>query len=230
MKQKLNKRTNALKSILENADAKNMLVSDLIAEAKEDLVEITACPRTPNINLAQVTFVQPEESMQASMAAKSTRVFCELIDKELPRAAALLEISVKNLEAWIEIQGAVPTKVILSLLRSMQSLNLDPLRDEIGLGRYEDGNWEVFITVDGCSKILNQNKQFSGLTFSQSESVVDGVPEWIECSIFRKDRIHPITVREYFSEVRGEHEIWKKMPRRMLRHKALQQCVRLAVA
>lgn len=40
----------------------------------------------------------------------------------------------------------------------------------------------------------------------------------------------PITVREYFVEVRNSHEMWQKMPRRMLRHRALQQCVRLAIA
>ncbi|WP_150119891.1 recombinase RecT [Polynucleobacter asymbioticus] len=55
------------------------------------------------------------------------------------------------------------------------------------------------------------------------------IPEWMECAIYRKDRILPITVREYFVEVKGQSEIWQKMPRRMLRHRVLQQCVRLAM-
>ena len=37
-----------------------------------------------------------------------------------------------------------------------------------------------------------------------------------------------MTVREYLSEVRTDHTIWQQMPRRMLRHKTLQQCARLA--
>jgi hypothetical protein len=112
----------------------------------------------------------------------------------------------------------------------MQSLHLDPLREEIGFTQYEDGQWQVFITIEGCSKLLNQHPQFNGLVFTQANALIDGLPEWIECSIYRKDREVPTTVREYLAEVRGENEIWKKMPRRMLRHRALQQCVRLAIA
>jgi hypothetical protein len=77
--------------------------------------------------------------------------------------------------------------------------------------------------------LLNQHPQFNGLVFTQSDTLIDGVPEWIECAIYRKDREVPTTVREYLTEVKGENEIWKKMPRRMLRHRALQQCVRLAI-
>jgi hypothetical protein len=112
----------------------------------------------------------------------------------------------------------------------MQSLHLDPLCEEIGFTQFEDGQWQVFITIEGCSKLLNQHPQFNGLAFTQADTLIDGVPEWIECSIYRKDREVPTTVREYLTEVRGENSIWQKMPRRMLRHRALQQCVRLAIA
>jgi hypothetical protein len=124
----------------------------------------------------------------------------------------------------------VPAKTILHLLRMVQSLSLDPLSDEIGFAQYEDGSWQVFITIEGCTKLLNQHPQFNGLIFKQSETLVDDIPEWMECTIYRKDRILPITVREYFTEVQAENAIWQKMPRRMLRHRALQQCVRLAIA
>ena len=112
----------------------------------------------------------------------------------------------------------------------MQSLHLDPLCEEISFIQYDDGHWQVLITIEGCSKLLNQHPQFNGLVFTQADTLIDGVPEWIECSIYRKDRTVPTTVREYLTEVRGENEIWRKMPRRMLRHRALQQCVRLAIA
>jgi hypothetical protein len=111
----------------------------------------------------------------------------------------------------------------------MQCLRLDPLCEEIGFTQYDDGQWQVFITIEGCSKLLNQHPQFNGLVFNQADTLIDGVPEWIECSIYRKDREVPTTVREYLMEVRSETSIWQKMPRRMLRHKALQQCVRLAI-
>ena len=112
----------------------------------------------------------------------------------------------------------------------MKNLHLDPLNGEIGFTQYEDGSWQIFITIEGCSKLLNTHSQFNGLVFNQADTLIDGVLEWIECSIFRRDRIMPITVREYLIEVRRDHDIWREMPRRMLRHRALQQCVRLAIA
>ena len=51
----------------------------------------------------------------------------------------------------------------------------------------------------------------------------------MECTIYRNDRILPIIVKEYFEEVRTNHFSWIKMPRRMLRHRVIQQCARLAL-
>ena len=39
-----------------------------------------------------------------------------------------------------------------------------------------------------------------------------------------------LNFREYLSEVKHDSDIWRKMPRRMLRHRSLQQCARLAFA
>jgi hypothetical protein len=166
----------------------------------------------------------------ASSIVQSIELFNGLIDKELTKAASLLGIDQAELMAWIDLQIDVPAKTILSLLRSMQNLQLDPLREEISFTQYDDGQWQVLITIEGCSKLLNHHPQFNGLVFNQADTQVEGLPEWIECSIYRKDRVLPTTVREYLLEVRGENAIWQKMPRRMLRHRALQQCVRLAIA
>jgi hypothetical protein len=51
---------------------------------------------------------------------------------------------------------------------------------------------------------------------------------WMGCTIYRTDRIKPIEVKEYFTEMKTEHAAWQQMPRRMLRHRAMQQCARLA--
>jgi hypothetical protein len=160
---------------------------------------------------------------------QSIELFYSLIKKELAKAATGLGIDEAELKAWIDLQMDVPAKTILTLLRMMQNLHLDPLLEEIGLAQYEDGQWHVFITIEGCSKLLNQHPQFNGLAFNQANTLIEGVPEWIECSIYRKDREVPTTVREYYIEVKGENAIWQKMPRRILRHRALQQCVRLAM-
>ena len=77
-------------------------------------------------------------------------------------------------------------------------------------------------------KLINQDPQFAGMTFKESPELELDIPLWMECSIYRHDRILPITVKEYSSEIKTEHLLWKTMPRRMLRHRSIQQCARLA--
>jgi hypothetical protein len=52
----------------------------------------------------------------------------------------------------------------------------------------------------------------------------------VECTIHRHDRCVPVRVREYLEEVRGLSAVWLTHPRRMLRHKAMTQCARVAFA
>ena len=223
---KSNKRAQALKGILEKQG---------IEAIPEDPIKAAIEVANPTNSSRIMTFGTDTKTAHKSASSKasiaqSIGLFNRLIDEELGRAAAGLGIDKAELKAWVDLQTEVPAKTILTLLRSMQSLRLDPLCEEIGFTQFEDGQWQVFITIEGCSKLLNQHPQFNGLVFNQADTLIDGVPEWIECSIYRKDREVPTTVREYLTEVRGENSIWQKMPRRMLRHRALQQCVRLAIA
>ena len=225
---KSNQRSQALKGIFEKQE-----IEHIPKDPIKGVIEIA----NPTSGSRMATFgaevINPLASSAASITQSTTQsiaLFNGLIDKELARAAAGLGIDEGELKAWIDLQIDVPAKTILTLLRSMQSLHLDPLCEEISFTQYNDGQWQVFITIEGCSKLLNQHPQFNGLVFNQADTLIDGVPEWMECSIYRKDRTLPTTVREYLTEVRGENPIWQKMPRRMLRHRALQQCVRLAIA
>ena len=86
----------------------------------------------------------------------------------------------------------------------------------------------IVVGVDGWSRILNEHKKFAGMRFRESKELVDGVPAWIECTIYRWDRRVPTTVREYLCEVKGLSQAWITHPRRMLRHKALVQCARIS--
>ena len=238
--EKSNKRSQALKIILENqqgvdaVDDKTLLPA--IQTIQEDL--ITGTSQTVELmGKSKVIPINTElghrdadggANMTQSLP-QSIELFHSLIKKELAKAATGLGIDEAELKAWVDLQMDVPAKTILTLSRMMQNLHLDPLLEEIGFTQFEDGQWHVFITIEGCSKLLNQHPQFSGLAFNQANTLIDGVPEWIECSIYRKDREVPTTVREYYIEVKGENAIWQKMPRRILRHRALQQCVRLTM-
>jgi hypothetical protein len=232
---KANKRSQALKAILEKQEqaikTNEGNHTSSITDLQEDLIEDDRQSVSP-ISPARVVNFNTKTSAQArgSSISQSIELFHSLIDKELLRAATGLDIDEAELKAWVDLQIEVPAKTVLTLLRMMQTLHLDPLSEEIGFTQYDDGHWQVFITIEGCSKLLNQHPQFNGLVFHQADTLLEGVPEWVECSIYRKDRAIPTTVREYLTEVRGENTIWQKMPRRMLRHRALQQCVRLAIA
>lgn len=239
--EKSNKRSQTLKSILENqqgvdaVDDKSLVPT--IHNIQEDLITGTSQTVEPMGKTIVIPINTGENHQDADSGVniaqsipQSIELFYSLIKKELAKAATGLGIDEAELKAWIDLQMDVPAKTILTLLRMMQSLHLDPLLEEIGFTQFEDGQWQVFITIEGCSKLLNHHPQFNGLVFNQANTLIDGVPEWIECSIYRRDRDVPTTVREYYIEVRGENAIWQKMPRRILRHRALQQCVRLAMA
>ena len=78
------------------------------------------------------------------------------------------------------------------------------------------------VGVDGWARIINNNPQFDGMDFEQDD-------EKCTCRIYRKDRSHPTSITEYFYECRRDNaQPWKTHPKRMMRHKAMIQCARIA--
>ena len=240
------KRTRLLKTILkqqdcvpklhqemnENNHPNTDLTSPNLPESEKNLASenLHQTEVLPIAEINQTTSLSPKNAL-TTLSTPSTPIagFSMLVNREIANAAKLLEIDEGGLQTWLNLQVGVPDRTILHLLRTMQNLCLDPLNEELTLAQLEDESWQVVISVDGCAKLLNQHPQFNGLVFHQADTLIDGVPEWMECSIYRRDRITPITVREYLIEVRKDQAIWQTMPRRMLRHRVLQQCVRLAV-
>jgi hypothetical protein len=152
-----------------------------------------------------------------------------MLEIELKEAARALNMPESELHFWLETYPEVPHRTQLSMLRLIRRSELDPLLEELTFAKYDNGEWEAVITVNGWARLMNQNSVIGGISFAQSQERDDEVPCWMECTIYRTDRALPITVREYFAEVRGENMLWKKMPRRMLRHRTFQQCARLAL-
>lgn len=77
------------------------------------------------------------------------------------------------------------------------------------------------VGVDGWSRIINEHPQFDGMEFEFDN-------EGCTCSMYRKDRSRAVRVTEYMDECKRGTQPWQSHPRRMLRHKALIQCARLA--
>ena len=118
------------------------------------------------------------------------------------------------------------------LLLLAERLGLDPLSNEIYATEVvpESGKKpRIFfvVGVDGWSKIINAHPQFDGMRFVESAPGDDELPQYFECTIFRKDRKVATSVREYMHEAHTNQGAWLTHPRRMLRHKAMVQCARI---
>jgi RecT family len=135
----------------------------------------------------------------------------------------------EEVQLWLDQHLGVPLYPQVQLLRLANKYQLNPLSDEIALLQGQDQSYQPFITIDGWSKLINHHPQYAGMSLRDSTELLDGIPNWMECTIYRNDRILPIVIKEYFEEVRTDHPSWQQMPRRMLRHRVIQQCARLAL-
>jgi phage recombination protein Bet len=118
-------------------------------------------------------------------------------------------------------KGQVTDAQMSALLIVAANYGLNPWTKEIYAFPDKNNGIVPVVGVDGWARIINTHPQFDGMDFND-----DG--ESIECVIYRKDRAHPIKAREYMSECKRGTQPWQSHPRRMLRHKALIQCARLA--
>jgi hypothetical protein len=140
-----------------------------------------------------------------------------------------LDLDPEEVQLWLDQHLGVPLYPQVQLLRLANKYRLDPLSDEITLLQNQDQTYQPFITIDGWSKLMNDHPQYAGMSLRDSSELKDGIPTWIECTIYRNDRILPIVIKEYYEEVKTDHPSWQQMPRRMLRHRVIQQCARLAL-
>ena len=150
------------------------------------------------------------------------------VARALKCAAQAIGMTPKDLSAWFSQNPQLSEATHETCLRLIAEYRLNPRADEIDLIQFEEGRWQVFITVNGWAKLINAHPAFCGIEFSEASELDQGVPIWMGCAIYRTDRVKPIEVKEYFNEMKTEHAAWQQMPRRMLRHRAMQQCARLA--
>ncbi len=145
--------------------------------------------------------------------------------------------------AFKQRDGSVPTnEQMMALLVVADQYGLNPWTKEVYAFPDKANGIIPVVGVDGWSRIINTNKDFNGLEFRYSTETIDtlegqshAAPEWCECVIYRKDRDHPIVVREYLDEVyrppMGKYKTkgpWQSHTRRFLRHKTMIQGARLA--
>lgn len=125
-------------------------------------------------------------------------------------------------------KGDVSNEQMMALLIVADQYSLNPWTKEIYAFPDKNNGIVPVVGVDGWARIVNTHPQFDGLDFIDGPADKAGLPEWIECVIHRKDRTHPTRAREYMAECKRGTAPWSSHPRRMLRHKSLTQCARLA--
>ena len=119
-------------------------------------------------------------------------------------------------------KGQVSDAQMTALMVVANQYGLNPWTKEIYAFPDKNNGIVPVVGVDGWSRIINQHPQFDGMDFVQDD-------ESCTCVIYRKDRSHPIKVTEWMSECkRANMAPWQSHPKRMLRHKAMIQCARLA--
>lgn len=118
-------------------------------------------------------------------------------------------------------KGQVTDQQMMALLIVANQYGLNPWTKEIYAFPDKNNGIVPVVGVDGWSRIINSHPQFDGIDFEQDEASCT-------CTIHRKDRGHPIRVTEYMVECKRPVGPWQSHPYRMLRHKALIQCARLA--
>ena len=117
---------------------------------------------------------------------------------------------------------------------------LNPFTGELYAFPAKNGAIVPVIGINGWSRIINEHPEFDGVEFNEvggmtqcrkdakPDEIRGECPEGMECVIYRKDRSHATKVTEWIGECYRDTEPWNDMPRRMLRHKALVQCARIA--
>lgn len=119
-------------------------------------------------------------------------------------------------------KGNVSDAQMTALLIVANQYALNPWTKEIYAFPDRNNGIVPVVGVDGWSRIINASPEFDGMEFEQDD-------ESCTCKIYRKDRKHPVSVTEYMSECRRAGVgPWQSHPKRMLRHKAMIQCARLA--
>lgn len=141
----------------------------------------------------------------------------------------------------------VKMEQVIAFLSVAKEYDLNPMVGEIKAFDNRNGGIVPVVTVDGWSTIINRQPTFDGLDFDfpRDESTwvlnegAKPCPAWYTCIIHVKGRAHPLILTEYLDETYQPPKYskkydktfpgpWQSHTKRMLRHKALIQCARIA--
>jgi len=194
-------------------------------------------PSNPNLNKAapNTESAHPSDSNNRYDYNQSQLTKDHVLDNPTQRnisenkTAKRMRTPMPAFDSWWSQYGKPSATLKEQVVYITQHYQINPLLGDITI-HYQNGRWVPHITMDGWMKIINQHPAFCGIDFQEAQELIDGVPQWISCTIYRQDRVIPITVREYYLELKQESSLWLEIPRRLLRFRSMQQCARLALS
>jgi phage recombination protein Bet len=116
--------------------------------------------------------------------------------------------------------------MIAAFLLVCNEHGLNPFTREIFAFPSKSGGIQPIVSVDGWVKLVNRHPAFAGMDLVMSIDDKTGKPISCTCTIYRNDRDHQIPITEYYDECYRNTDPWNKMPKRMMRHKALKEAAR----
>lgn len=133
---------------------------------------------------------------------------------------------IKALVAHIaDPKRGVPGEVVFAYCMLCEIYSLDPFAGHAALIK----GVKPSVTVDGWTHVMNSHPDYQGCEFIDHCDGDDPRNIYaITCKIHHAKRKVPIEVTEYLVECQKNEGPWRTHPRRMLRHRALMQCARVA--
>lgn len=170
----------------------------------------------------------------------------ELVTKQKQTAieamASRLQVSSAQLQKTLQMTAfrdcKTPEEFVACVIVA-NTYQLNPLLKEIYAFSGKGGGVVPIVPVDGMISLMNKHRNQAGEfdhdgieTIENKGTKVNASKtdvESITAKIYTKGRTHPTVVTEYMNECfDGNKAPWVKWPLRMLRHKAIIQCARVA--
>ena len=131
----------------------------------------------------------------------------------------------RTIRATVFPANGTPEQLAAFLLVAKE-YKLNPITKEIYAFPAKGGGIVPIVSIDGWMNLINSHPSFDGMEFDEHHNE-QGELVSTKCTIYRKDRSHPVSVTEYYSECQRNTDPWK-MKHRMLRHKSAIQTARYA--
>lgn len=121
----------------------------------------------------------------------------------------------------------VSNEQMAMLLHIAEKYDLDPFLKQLYAFQAEGGISPI-VPIDGWLAIINRHPQFESMEIDPAPPGTAQDDYFCAVTITRKDRKKPVRVEEWLKECYRDTDPWNSHPKRMLRHKAIIQCARVA--